>query len=194
MRIATSCPTRPPVCRLLPARALPDSLTNEQAEAVATDEDVTLVLAGAGTGKTSVIVGKVAHLVRNEGVSPDEILVLAFNRKAAAEIVARLRGDLSSAHVRTFHGFGRRVIADVEKTNPTISQFVGEHKLPGALKDILKELLDDPQESDATASFIASYGRSLRIGLRLRTPRMSITRTYAVSSYRTMSGDTGQEL
>ena len=137
--------------------ALPNPLTNEQAEAVATDEDVTLVLAGAGTGKTSVVVGKVVHLVRNQGISPDDILVLAFNRKAAAEIADRLRGDLSTAHVRTFHGFGRRIIADIERTKPTISQFVGEHELPGALKDILKQLLDDPQESDATASFIASY-------------------------------------
>ena len=101
--------------------------------------------------------GKFAHLVRNQGVSPDDILVLAFNRKAAAEIADRLRGDLSTAHVRTFHGFGRRVIADVERTKPTMSQFVGEHKLPGALKDILKQLLDDPQESESTASFIASY-------------------------------------
>ena len=146
--------------------ALPAPLTNEQAEAVATDEDVTLVLAGAGTGKTSVVVGKVVHLVRNQGVSPDDILVLAFNRKAAAEIADRLRGDLSTAHVRTFHGFGRRVIADVERTKPTISQFVGE-ELPGTLKDILKQLLDDPQESDATASFIASYHGAYESGLRV---------------------------
>ena len=137
--------------------ALPNRLTNEQAEAVATDEDVTLVLAGAGTGKTSVIVGKVAHLVRNEGVSPDEVLVLAFNRKTATTIRERLPGDLSSAHVRTFHGFGRRVIADVERAKPSMAEFVGESELPGTLKDILNELLDDPQESDATANFIASY-------------------------------------
>ena len=83
--------------------ALPNPLTNEQAEAVTTDEDVTLVLAGAGTGKTSVVVGKVAHLVRNQGVSPDEVLVLAFNRKAATEITGRLTNDLSTAHVHTFH-------------------------------------------------------------------------------------------
>ena len=137
--------------------ALLNPLTNEQAESVATDEDVTLVLAGAGTGKTSVVVGKVVHLVRDQGVSPDEILVLAFNRKAAAEIADRLPGDLSKAHVRTFHGFGRRVIADVEKAKPTMAQFVGEFELPDTLKDILNELLHDPQESDATANFIASY-------------------------------------
>ena len=137
--------------------ALPNPLTDEQAESVATDEDVTLVLAGAGTGKTSVVVGKVAHLVRNEGVSPDEILVLAFNRKAAAEIKERLPGDLSTAHVHTFHGFGRRVIADFEKAKPSMARFVGESELRGTLKGILNELLDDPQESDATANFIASY-------------------------------------
>ena len=137
--------------------ALPNLLTNEQAEAVATDEDVTLVLAGAGTGKTSVVVGKVAHLVRNQGVSPDQILVLAFNRKAAAEIVDRLPGDLSTAHVHTFHGFGRRVIADAEKARPTMARFVRESELPGTIKEILNELLDDPQQADPTANFIASY-------------------------------------
>ena len=137
--------------------ALPNPLTNEQAESVATDEDVTLVLAGAGTGKTSVVVGKVVHLVRNQGVSPDQILVLAFNRKAAAEIADRLPGDLSTAHVHTFHGFGRRVIADAEKDRPSMARFAGESELPGTIKEILNELLDDPQQADATANFIASY-------------------------------------
>ena len=130
------------------------NLTDEQAEAIATDEDVTLVLAGAGTGKTKIIVGKVAHLVRTEGVSPNDILVLAFNRKAAIEIVDRLSGDLSTAQVHTFHAFGRRVIADIENVKPTLEE---ESKLPAILKDIFNELLSDPQQSDAAANFIASY-------------------------------------
>lgn len=137
--------------------AMPNPLTNEQAKSVATDEDVTRVLAGAGTGKTSVVVGKVAHLVRNQGVSPDDILVLAFNRKAVAEIADRLPGELSKAHVRTFHGFGSRVIAEVEGGAPKVAEFAKESKLSGTLKSILNELLDDPQKSDATANFIASY-------------------------------------
>ena len=134
--------------------ALPVPLTSEQAEAIATDEDATLVLAGAGTGKTSVMVGKVAHLVRNQGVSPREVLVLAFNRKAASEIRERLPRDLSTAGVSTFHAFGRRVIADVEKAEPAIAKFAGdESKLHATLKGILNELLDDP----TIANFIASY-------------------------------------
>ena len=134
--------------------ALPIPLTDEQAETIATDEEVTLILAGAGTGKTSVIVGKVAHLVRNEGVSPSDILVLAYNRKAADEIQGRLTGDLSRAHVHTFHRFGHRVIGDVERAKPTIAE---ESRLHGTLRDILSGLLDDPQQSDAMANLIASY-------------------------------------
>ena len=149
-------PNHSPSVQAAALAAVPNPLTNEQAESVATDEDVTLVLAGAGTGKTSVVVGKVAHLVRNQGVSPDQVLVLAFNKKAVAEISDRLPGDLSTAHVRTFHGFGHQVIADVEKATYH-GRVRGEFELPDTLKDILNELLDDPQESDATANFIASY-------------------------------------
>ena len=96
-------------------------LTDEQAEAIATDEDVTLVLAGAGTGKTATIVSKVAHLVRNEGVQPAEILVLAYNRKAAKEIRERLPRDLSGSQIRTFHAFGRSVIAKSGRA-PSVSK------------------------------------------------------------------------
>ena len=49
-------------------------LTREQANAIATDEDVTLVAAGAGTGKTTVINGKIAHLVHDRKAQPEQIL------------------------------------------------------------------------------------------------------------------------
>lgn len=81
---------------------LPNDLTEEQARAIATDEDVTLVLAGAGTGKTAVIIGNIVHLVRNQGMEPEKVLALACNRKAAIEIRERLPQDLKGAHVSTF--------------------------------------------------------------------------------------------
>ena len=136
---------------------LRNPLTNEQAEAVATEEDATLVLAGAGTGKTSVIVGKVAHLIRNQDVSPDEVLVLAFNRKAADEIRGRLKGDLSAAHVHTFHSFGRRVIAESESA-PTISKLAEDDlALKRAVDTIICELLNDPEQSKAVIDFIVYH-------------------------------------
>ena len=143
-----------PTVQAAASETLRNPLTNEQAEAVATDEDATLVLAGAGTGKTSVIVGKVAHLVRNEDVSPDEVLVLAFNRKAADEIRGRLKGDFSAAHVHTFHSFGRRVIAESESA-PTISKLAEDDlALKRAVDAIIGELLNDPEQSKAVIDFI----------------------------------------
>lgn len=128
-------------------------VTREQAEAIATDEDVTSVLAGAGTGKTTVIVGKVAHLVHNERVDPARILVLAFNRKARREIVDRLTGELTGVDVETFHAFGLRVVADIEAA-PSISKTAtDDHVMRAAIDEILKELIED----DKTSKMVADY-------------------------------------
>ena len=136
--------------------ALSVALTDEQAEAIATDEDATLVLAGAGTGKTAVIVGKVVHLVRNQHVSPRDILVLAFNRKAAEEIRNRLPRDCSAATVSTFHAFGLRTIARGDGRAPTISKLAEDARaLETAIEDILRGLLGDPFLSERVSEFIA---------------------------------------
>ena len=129
-------------------------VTEEQAEAVATDEDVTLVLAGAGTGKTTVIAAKVAHLVRNERVDPEQILVLAFNKKAQREIVDRLTGELAAVDVETFHAFGLRVVADHKQRKPNVSRMASDdHTMRAAIDRILNELID----SDETSELITSY-------------------------------------
>ncbi len=138
-------------------QALGRPLTEEQAGAVVTDEDVTLVLAGAGTGKTSVIVGKIAHLVYDQGVSPDSVLALAFNRKAAHEIRERLKGDLSAVHVETFHGFGSRVIKESGVAS-TISKLAeDELALKLSIDTIVGELLNDPEQSWIVVDFIANH-------------------------------------
>ena len=82
-----------------------------------------------------MITGKVAHLVRNEGVAPEEILVLAFNTKAAAEIRERLPADLQGAEVRTFHSFGLHVLRRSGES-PVVSQFAKRSEL-------LERLVDD---------------------------------------------------
>ncbi len=131
-------------------------LTDEQAAAIATDEDVTLVLAGAGTGKTAVITSKVAHLVRNRGVDPREILVLAFNKRAAAEIHERLPVDLAYADVRTFHAFGLSVIGHAHK-KPSVSKLVEDSgQLRNFIEERLKNLLiSSPNESFEVMDFAA---------------------------------------
>ena len=131
-------------------------LTDEQAKAVATDEDVTLVLAGAGTGKTVVITAKVAHLVRNQGVPPVKILVLAFNRDAAQEIRDRLPQDLQDANVLTFHAFGLQVIASHTQA-PTISTMASDpFALAKTVEGFLADLVNDPDVGNIAIRLMAN--------------------------------------
>ncbi|MYB41875.1 MAG: AAA family ATPase [Chloroflexi bacterium] len=162
--------------------------TEEQAAAIATDEDTTLVLAGAGTGKTAVITGKVAHLVRNLGVPPREILVLAFNRKAADEIRERLPDDLAGVHVATFHAFGRRVIAEVEVA-PTMSKLAeDEARLIAVIDRILVELVSDPRQSRAVTDFIDRHRTDYRSQFDFETPGEYYDHVRR-SELRTLGGD-----
>ena len=133
------------------------ALTQEQAEAVATDEDVTLVAAGAGTGKTTVITGKLAHLVTDQQVDPTHILVLAYNTNAAEEIRNRLPAALSGTDVATFHSFGLRVIGETTGTKPSVADEVGESlALRRTMQDFVTEMMVDDQLAQAILSFSAN--------------------------------------
>ena len=97
-------------------------LTPEQRRAVVTDEDATLVLAGAGSGKTSVIVAKAAYLIERGIRTPEEILLLAFGKDAAAEMAARIRQRCGSpVEAMTFHALGYEIIRQVEGQGPALA-------------------------------------------------------------------------
>ena len=92
--------------------ALFGRLDANQREACVADEVATLVVAGAGSGKTSTIEKKVEYLIKVRGVSPDDILLLSFTNKAADEMTERLAASLPDAHMiaSTFHKFGLEVV------------------------------------------------------------------------------------
>ena len=93
-----------------------EGLTPEQEAAVAHGESPLLIVAGAGTGKTTVITRRIAYLVTAKRARPSEILALTFTDKAAQEMEERV--DLlvpygfTDMWISTFHAFGDRVLRD----------------------------------------------------------------------------------
>ena len=94
-------------------------LNSAQQQAVAADPQNQLVLAGAGSGKTRVLVHRIAWLIQAHGYSPHQILAVTFTNKAAREMKERLGGLMEdtagpfstrSMWVGTFHGIAHRLL------------------------------------------------------------------------------------
>lgn len=117
-------------------------LTPEQREAVVTDEDATLVLAGAGSGKTSVIAAKAAYLLERGIRRPDEILLLAFGKDAATEMAGRIRDRCGvSVEANTFHALALGIIRTVEGQTPALAPHASDDaRYSALLREILAEL------------------------------------------------------
>lgn len=91
-----------------------DSLNKPQREAVSAPQQSVLVLAGAGSGKTRVLVHRIAWLLQVEGISPLSVLAVTFTNKAAAEMRGRIHDLLGvpvgGLWVGTFHGLAHRLL------------------------------------------------------------------------------------
>jgi len=103
-------------------------LTTEQRRAAVVMEDRNLLVASAGSGKTSTVVGKVGYALARQLVAPEEILIVAFNAHAARAIEERVHERLgcwltgpARVAVRTFHALGLEIIAAVEGTRPDVA-------------------------------------------------------------------------
>ncbi len=150
-------------------------LTQEQRRACISDAAATLVLAGAGAGKTSTLTGRVAFLLANGLASPEEILCLAFAREAALEIQDRLlrrladRLSVDGFVASTFHSLGLQIVTKVEKNRPRIACFCTK---PETVRGFLnKQIQLFTERSDDYARLLFEY-------FAIVEPRLSLSCEY----------------
>ena len=123
-----------------------DGLNQEQREAVTAPPGATLVLAGAGSGKTRVLVHRIGWLCSVEGVSPHGLLAVTFTNKAAAEMRGRVETLLdrpaTGMWIGTFHGLAHRMLrAHWQEANlPQAFQILDSEDQLRLVKRILKGL------------------------------------------------------
>jgi DNA helicase IV len=124
-------------------------LTAEQAEAVVCFDNRVQVLAAAGSGKTSVIVSRAAYAVSRGFVSPDNILILAFNKAAASELQQRIKErfesvgiDSTGIRASTFHSFGLSVIGRGTGRKPRLANWLDQGKDLEKVMEIVDSLRD----------------------------------------------------
>lgn len=93
-----------------------EGLSEAQREAVLHGAGPLLIIAGAGTGKTTVLTRRIAHLITSKRALPEEILALTFTEKAAVEMAERvdqlIPWGYSETRISTFHAFGDRLLRD----------------------------------------------------------------------------------
>jgi DNA helicase-4 len=138
-------------------------LTDEQIESAIIMEDRNLVIAAAGSGKTSTLIAKVGYLIKKGYARSDEILILSFNNKVKEEIQSRISTTLgleedgfASPVVDTFHGLGNKI-----GNSYSTKRVAPWTTTPAALNSQIAEIFDAVIAIDSTLSEYAAQFISL---------------------------------
>ncbi|MEZ5001434.1 MAG: UvrD-helicase domain-containing protein [Chitinophagales bacterium] len=97
------------------------SLDDQQRRAIIIDQDNNLVIAGAGSGKTTTIAGKVKYLTKRLQIDKNKILLISFTRKSADEMSERISKKMRiKISVKTFHKLGLDIIGEALNEKPSV--------------------------------------------------------------------------
>ncbi len=138
-------------------------LSAEQREAVCRDDDRNLVVAGAGSGKSSVMVAKAALIAGRGDAHHDKILMVAYAENAKTELRQRIAARLGERaakliDIKTFHGLGLSIIGNVEEERPSVAAWAADPVARNALiKNAARLAARDPVHGPALTRWLA-YG------------------------------------
>ena len=154
-------------------------LTEKQRISCLTDEDFNLVLAGAGSGKTSVIVARAGLIEKAKWASSKEVLILAFGKKAAEETQERVHkylGKNSAVKSSTFHSLGLNIISKVTKRKPSPSAISNDEDKMLSFVDQYVEKFSN--EDSQYAADLVTYFKNFLVPLREQKEFASIGEYY----------------
>lgn len=141
--------------------ALSNFLTTEQRRAIIVDEDAELVVSAAGSGKTTTIKSKVAYLVHKGMASPQQILVISFNRNVQQDLEKYLASQYPGININTFHALGLKILAEAQGQKPSLSELAeSREKMGEYLDDLIKIIYED--NYSGLADFFVSYAKPYR--------------------------------
>jgi DNA helicase-4 len=130
-------------------------LDDQQRNAVITDEYSNLIIAGAGSGKTLTILGKVKYLIEKKNIAPSKILLLSFTNKTVDELNDRLKKLHLNMQATTFHKLGYGYVKQFANKIPAVAN---ENLLSKVIKTFLKkDILGEKLALDSFVQFMACY-------------------------------------
>ena len=152
---------------------MPRILNQRQKEAVEYKEAPLLIIAGAGTGKTTVITERIRHIIKENLAKPEEILALTFTERAAKEMEDRTDNILPYGYtqmwISTFHGFCDQVLRQEAISMGLTPSFklMTESESISFLKKNLSHLITSMQTSPRTCGPLGNEGRCPYLHRRL---------------------------
>ena len=134
-------------------------LDEEQRLAVIKDDKHNLVIAGAGSGKMSVISSRITYLIRRKDkVNKDKILALAFTKVAADEMKQRLKKNYSiEINISTFHALGRSIIEEELGHKPKLIFNGNEKKIYELIENLFRDLLKEVKYQNILLEYLAYH-------------------------------------
>jgi DNA helicase-4 len=130
-------------------------LDDQQRSAIIIDEYSNLIIAGAGSGKTLTILGKVKYLIEKKNINPDKILLLSFTNKTVDELNDRLKKLNLNTTATTFHKLGYGFVKKFASKIPAVAN---ENLLSNVIRTFLKtDILREKTALDAFVQFMACY-------------------------------------
>ncbi|MCJ7773204.1 MAG: UvrD-helicase domain-containing protein, partial [Desulfobacterales bacterium] len=134
-------------------------LDEDQRIAVVKDDKHNLVIAGAGSGKTSVISSRIAYLIRrHDKVDKEKILALAFTKVAADEMKARLKKNYGiEIDISTFHALGRSIIEDELGHKPKLLFDGNDKKQYELVQNLFMDVLKDIKFQNILLQYLAYH-------------------------------------